>query len=87
MGMVHYAVLQRDPETVHEERLRRAFRRVPGVVAVDAENHALAVEVASLPAQIRGFGHIKLRNVEKVAARQARLLELLRNKGRAASAA
>ncbi len=55
--------------------------------SLDAENHALAVEIASLPEQIRGFGHIKLRNVEKVAAPQAQLLELWRSKGRVASAA
>lgn len=33
-----------------------------------AGNHAAAVELASLPAQIRGFGHVKEANVEKVRA-------------------
>ena len=37
-------------------------------------NYRLAVELASLPAQIRGFGHIKAANLAKVRARQAELL-------------
>jgi indolepyruvate ferredoxin oxidoreductase len=51
------------------------------------DNHALAVEIASLPEQIRGFGHIKTRNVEKAKAREADLLGMLRGRGAAASAA
>jgi indolepyruvate ferredoxin oxidoreductase len=38
------------------------------------ENHALAVEIASLPETIRGFGHIKAKSVEAARARQAELL-------------
>ncbi len=38
-------------------------------------NHAVAVELASLPAQIRGFGHVKEANVEKVRAIEPQLLE------------
>ena len=37
-------------------------------------NHALAVQLASLPEEIRGFGHIKMRNV---AAARKKLEELL----------
>jgi indolepyruvate ferredoxin oxidoreductase len=50
-------------------------------------NHALAVEIASLPAKIRGFGHVKARNVESAKACEAELLSLLRSKDAAASAA
>ena len=50
-------------------------------------NHALAVEIASVPAKIRGFGHIKLRNAEAAKACEAELLALLRNKDAAATAA
>src|SRR5207245_256236 len=32
------------------------------------DNHALAVELASLPQQMRGFGHIKMRNIERAKA-------------------
>jgi indolepyruvate ferredoxin oxidoreductase len=38
------------------------------------ENHALAVEIASLPETIRGFGHIKAKSVEVARAKQAELL-------------
>ena len=31
---------------------------------LDAENYSLAVEIASIPDQIRGFGHIKKKNIE-----------------------
>jgi indolepyruvate ferredoxin oxidoreductase len=51
------------------------------------DNHALAVEIASLPEQMRGFGHIKTRNVAKAKAREADLLGMLRSRGAAASAA
>jgi indolepyruvate ferredoxin oxidoreductase len=50
-------------------------------------NYALALEIASLPAKIRGFGHIKARNVESAKACEAELLALLRNKNSQESAA
>ncbi len=50
-------------------------------------NHALAIEIASLPAKMRGFGHIKARNVESTKACEAELLVLLRSKHTQASAA
>jgi indolepyruvate ferredoxin oxidoreductase len=37
-------------------------------------NHALALEIASLPEHIRGFGHIKARSVEAARRRQAELI-------------
>jgi indolepyruvate ferredoxin oxidoreductase len=37
-------------------------------------NHALAVEIARLPEQIRGYGHVKEGNVAKVKAKWAELL-------------
>jgi indolepyruvate ferredoxin oxidoreductase len=55
--------------------------------ALTPDNHALAVEIASLPEQIRGFGHVKLRNVAKAKAREAELLALWRTPSGAASAA
>ena len=50
-------------------------------------NHALAIEIASLPAKMRGFGHIKARNVESAKACEAELLAMLRNKDSQLSAA
>ena len=32
---------------------------------LDRDNHALAVEIASIPEQIRGYGHIKEANFDK----------------------
>jgi indolepyruvate ferredoxin oxidoreductase len=50
-------------------------------------NHPLAVEIAALPAQIRGFGHVKAKNVEAAKACEAELLALWRNKDAPAAAA
>ena len=41
-------------------------------------NHALAVELAALPMRIRGFGHVKERNVTEAKAREASLLAAFR---------
>ncbi len=38
------------------------------------DNHALAVEIASLPESIRGFGHIKAKSVDAARSKQAQLL-------------
>lgn len=43
------------------------------------DNHALAVEIASLPETIRGFGHVKDEAIKKANVRQADLLEAFRN--------
>ena len=43
------------------------------------KNHRTAVELASLPERIRGFGHVKERNVAAVAAERDRLLRQFRN--------
>ena len=41
---------------------------------LDGDNHGLALEIAQLPATIRGYGHVKDRNIEQVHARLAELL-------------
>jgi indolepyruvate ferredoxin oxidoreductase len=38
----------------------------------------LAVELAALPEQIKGFGHVKLQHLEAVRHREAELLAQLR---------
>ena len=43
------------------------------------QTHATAVALARLPLDIKGFGHIKLRNYKTVKAREAALLANLRN--------
>jgi indolepyruvate ferredoxin oxidoreductase len=44
------------------------------IAALDDENHKLAIELASLPEHIRGFGHIKARSIETAKTREAELL-------------
>ena len=39
-----------------------------------AANHALAVEIAAMPEQIRGFGHVKDESVARAKSREAELL-------------
>jgi indolepyruvate ferredoxin oxidoreductase len=56
-------------------------------VSLDPGNHALCIEIASVPAKIRGYGHIKARNAESAKACEAELLSLLRKKIAPASAA
>ncbi len=43
-----------------------------------AGNHACAVQLAELPLDIRGFGHVKDRSIEAAAARERTLLEQFR---------
>jgi indolepyruvate ferredoxin oxidoreductase len=38
------------------------------------DNHALAVEIASLPEAIRGYGHVKAKSVEATRRKQAELM-------------
>jgi indolepyruvate ferredoxin oxidoreductase len=54
---------------------------------LDRSNHALAVEIASIPNEIRGFGHIKERNLKKAKEKEARLLDAFRHPATPALAA
>jgi len=54
---------------------------VLGRLATD--NHALAVELAALPDGIRGYGHVKDANLEKVRRKWADLLARYRGQQRA----
>jgi indolepyruvate ferredoxin oxidoreductase len=36
------------------------------LVSLNSKNHALAVKMANLPEQIKGFGHVKERNLAAV---------------------
>jgi len=64
-----------------ERRMERALigeyeRTLDELLAgLSAQNHALAVEIASLPEEMRGFGYIKQRNVAATREKQARLLQ------------
>jgi indolepyruvate ferredoxin oxidoreductase len=52
---------------------------------LDAANLGTAVELASLPEHIRGFGHVKLRSLERARLERERLLAALRRPERAAA--
>jgi indolepyruvate ferredoxin oxidoreductase len=64
-----------------ERRMERAliaeYERVIDEVlsALSPANHSLAVEIASLPEEMRGFGHIKQRNVAAASEKLKGLLE------------
>ena len=56
------------------------FRQVDELLAgLDNENHALAVDIASVPEHIRGYGHIKERFHADAMKRQDDLLKAWRN--------
>jgi indolepyruvate ferredoxin oxidoreductase len=63
-----------------ERRMERALvgeyeRTVQALLeGLTRDNHALAVEIASLPETIRGFGHIKAKSVEAARRKQAELM-------------
>jgi len=67
-----------------ERRMERALiadyeKTVETLLAgLTRENHALAVEIASLPETIRGFGHIKSKSVQAARTKQAELLQRYR---------
>ena len=76
------------PGTPHGRRLIADYEAILRELSttLSPDNHALAIEIASLPAKIRVFGHIKARNVESAKACEAELLALLRSKDSQASA-
>jgi indolepyruvate ferredoxin oxidoreductase len=72
-----------------ERRLIAEYEAVLREIAASlaSSNHTLALELASLPNKIRGFGHIKQRNVETAKACETELLGLLRSNDVSVSAA
>ena len=68
-----------------ERRMERAlieeyFTTVGELIAgLDRDNHALAVEIASIPEHIRGFGHVKEQHLAEARAHRDKLLAKWRN--------
>jgi indolepyruvate ferredoxin oxidoreductase len=67
---------------------RRRERRLIGeyqatvetlLASLDQNNHALALQIAALPETMRGFGHIKDKNIDTAKEREASLLAAYRN--------
>jgi indolepyruvate ferredoxin oxidoreductase len=69
-------VFGRTEERRTERALIRQYRDdIEGLLgSLNASNHALAVEIARLPEQIRGFGHVKERNLAAARGRRSALL-------------
>ena len=74
-------VFGRTAERKRERRLIAEYRETVDdlVASLTPDNHGLAVDIASLPEHIRGFGHVKERHLEEVAAHEAILREAYRS--------
>jgi indolepyruvate ferredoxin oxidoreductase len=72
-----------------ERRLIRDYETAIGEILerLSADNHALAVRIASIPEDIRGFGHVKERNIGQAKAKEAELLAAFRAPAQMRSAA
>jgi indolepyruvate ferredoxin oxidoreductase len=70
----------RTEERKMERRLIKDYEALIGelLARLSYENHALAVEIASVAQNIRGYGHVKEASVEKAKALEAGLLERFR---------
>jgi indolepyruvate ferredoxin oxidoreductase len=85
----HFKVLRGTPLDIfgntEEREMERALigeyvASIDEVLAkLNADNHALALEIANLPDAIKGFGHVKARNVVAVRSKWDGLMEKWRN--------
>ena len=73
-------VFARSAERRAERRMIEDYFAMIGEIAkaLNSETHALAVELASLPRKIRGFGPVKMRSIEAADRERAALMDLLR---------
>ncbi|HXH02130.1 MAG TPA: indolepyruvate ferredoxin oxidoreductase family protein [Candidatus Competibacteraceae bacterium] len=76
-------------ERRHERQLIKDYAAlIEQLVAnLGHDNHAIAVELASLPEHIRGYGHVKEASLSKAEQRKQELLNLFRNPPRKVEAA
>ncbi|HZD26556.1 MAG TPA: DUF6537 domain-containing protein, partial [Alphaproteobacteria bacterium] len=84
-----FDIFGRSAERRRERQLIGEYEAVLDSLAdgLNPDNHALAVEIAKLPSEIRGFGHVKERNITRAKAREAELMALWRTPRPRASAA
>ena len=75
-----FDIFGRTAERRAERRLIAEYEAVLDEIerALSPENHEAAVELARLPLEIRGFGHVKEANLERAKAREAELLARFR---------
>jgi indolepyruvate ferredoxin oxidoreductase len=66
-----------------DRRLLDEYERLVGelVSSLRPDNHDLAVELASLPDGVRGFGHVRKRHADHAKRREAALLDDFRGRG------
>ena len=71
-----FDIFGRSEERRLERRLIGEYDAVVGEIlaSLSPANHEIAVELAGLPLEIRGFGHVKAANLAQVKARQEALL-------------
>ena len=71
-----FDVFGRTEERRTERALVGEYRAslTPLLGALNAENHASAVDIARVPEQIKGFGHVKARHLKAARAKWAALL-------------
>jgi len=76
-------------ERRHERQLITDYEALIGELlsGLGHDNHALALELAAIPDNIRGYGHIKEASLAAAKAHQAQLLAAFRNPAPSASAA
>ena len=74
-------IFGRSEERRTERRLISEYEAVLEdiISRLSAGNHATAVELAALPLEIRGFGHVKQANLNRAKAKEAALLTRLRS--------
>jgi indolepyruvate ferredoxin oxidoreductase len=79
-----FDIFGRTAERRMERQLVADYEAVVGelIGGLDHDNHALAFQIAELPDKIRGFGHVKERNVKAVRAELDRLLAAWRSPGK-----
>ncbi|MBM3560614.1 MAG: indolepyruvate ferredoxin oxidoreductase family protein, partial [Alphaproteobacteria bacterium] len=72
-----------------ERRLIGEYRAAieEGLATLTPETHATVLQLAGLPEQIRGFGHVKERSVKLAKTREANLIAVLRDPAKRAAAA
>ena len=72
-----FDVFGRTEERKRERALIKEYRVLAEKVIADLtpENHAFGVALLSVPEQIRGYGHVKLRHIDQAKAEEQRLLQ------------
>jgi indolepyruvate ferredoxin oxidoreductase len=74
-------IFARTEERRHERQLIEDYIKLVDEICtkLTPANHALAVELASIPDEIRGYGHVKERSLETAKAAEASLLQQFRS--------